>query len=92
MVWVSDFIRCFLQNTLQNLAGQHTDVLENLSPIVRKRVEVLRDIQACPILKISTYCCCVCRFLYQLECDILPFLQFGELGVCMSILFVAYVH
>ncbi|XP_006297805.2 nucleosome assembly protein 1;2 isoform X1 [Capsella rubella] len=34
-----------LKNKLQNLAGQHSDVLENLSPIVRKRVEVLREIQ-----------------------------------------------
>ncbi|KAI3817835.1 hypothetical protein L1987_11633 [Smallanthus sonchifolius] len=31
---------------LQNLAGQHTDVLENLIPTVRKQVEVLRDIQS----------------------------------------------
>ncbi|KAK1416891.1 hypothetical protein QVD17_26010 [Tagetes erecta] len=35
-----------LKNKLQNLAGQHSDVLENLSPVVRKRVEVLRDIQS----------------------------------------------
>ncbi|RID44317.1 hypothetical protein BRARA_I01122 [Brassica rapa] len=34
-----------LKNKLQSLAGQHSDVLENLSPAVRKRVEVLRDIQ-----------------------------------------------
>ncbi|CAA2986619.1 nucleosome assembly 1 4-like [Olea europaea subsp. europaea] len=34
-----------LKDKLQNLAGQHTDVLETLSPIVRKRVEVLREIQ-----------------------------------------------
>ncbi|KAK1258283.1 hypothetical protein QJS04_geneDACA017998 [Acorus gramineus] len=34
-----------LKNKLQNLAGQHTDVLETLSPIVRKRVEFLREIQ-----------------------------------------------
>ncbi|KAI3829650.1 hypothetical protein L1987_03777 [Smallanthus sonchifolius] len=33
------------QSKLQNLAGQHTDVLENLTPTVRKQVEVLRDIQ-----------------------------------------------
>ncbi|EPS64406.1 hypothetical protein M569_10375, partial [Genlisea aurea] len=31
---------------LQNLAEQHVDVLENLSPNVRKRVEALRDIQS----------------------------------------------
>ncbi|KAJ0030996.1 hypothetical protein Pint_13409 [Pistacia integerrima] len=38
-----------LKNKLQNLAGQHSDVLENLAPKVRKRVEVLREIQACAI-------------------------------------------
>ncbi|KAK9074993.1 hypothetical protein SSX86_003312 [Deinandra increscens subsp. villosa] len=31
---------------LQNLARQHSDFLENLSPVVRKRVEVLREIQS----------------------------------------------
>ncbi|XP_022732653.1 nucleosome assembly protein 1;2-like isoform X2 [Durio zibethinus] len=35
-----------LKNKLQNLAGEHTDMLESLSPNVRKRVEVLRDIQS----------------------------------------------
>ncbi|KAL2554924.1 Nucleosome assembly protein 1-2 [Forsythia ovata] len=35
-----------LKNKLQNLAGQHTDVLETLSPIVRKRVEALKEIQS----------------------------------------------
>eukprot|EP00262_Sarcandra_glabra_P000349 TRINITY_DN1040_c0_g1_i5.p1 TRINITY_DN1040_c0_g1~~TRINITY_DN1040_c0_g1_i5.p1 ORF type:complete len:380 (+),score=127.66 TRINITY_DN1040_c0_g1_i5:139-1278(+) len=35
-----------LKNKLQNLAGQHSDVLETLSPKVRKRVEVLREIQS----------------------------------------------
>ncbi|KAG5605645.1 hypothetical protein H5410_027137 [Solanum commersonii] len=35
-----------LKNKLQDLTGKHSDVLENLSPIVRKRVEVLREIQA----------------------------------------------
>ena len=35
-----------LKNKLQNLAGQHSDVLENLTPKVRKRVEVLREIQS----------------------------------------------
>ncbi|KAM7274894.1 hypothetical protein ACFE04_016760 [Oxalis oulophora] len=34
-----------LKNKLQNLAGQHVDVLESLDPVVRKRVEVLREIQ-----------------------------------------------
>ncbi|KAF2537748.1 hypothetical protein F2Q68_00021898 [Brassica cretica] len=33
------------QNKLQNLAGQHSDVLENLTPKIRRRVEVLREIQ-----------------------------------------------
>jgi nucleosome assembly protein 1-like 1 len=35
-----------LKNKIQSLAGQHSDILENLSPIVRKRVEVLREIQS----------------------------------------------
>ena len=42
---------CFLlcvQNKLQSLTGQHSELLENLSPSVRKRVEDLREIQACP--------------------------------------------
>ncbi|XP_027333923.1 nucleosome assembly protein 1;3-like isoform X4 [Abrus precatorius] len=34
-----------LKNKIQNLAGQHSDILESLSPNVRKRVEVLREIQ-----------------------------------------------
>ncbi|XP_059318470.1 nucleosome assembly protein 1;2 isoform X2 [Lycium ferocissimum] len=34
-----------LKNKLQDLTGKHTDVLENLSPNVRKRVELLREIQ-----------------------------------------------
>lgn len=33
------------QDKLQSLAGQHADVLETLSPNVRKRVEFLREIQ-----------------------------------------------
>lgn len=32
------FVMCNPQNNLQNLAGQLSDVLENLSPIVRARV------------------------------------------------------
>lgn len=36
-----------MQDKLQLLAGKHVDVLETLSPEVRKRVEVLRDIQVC---------------------------------------------
>ncbi|THU45385.1 hypothetical protein C4D60_Mb02t17370 [Musa balbisiana] len=35
-----------LKDKLQSLAGKHADVLETLSPVVRKRVEVLRDIQS----------------------------------------------
>ncbi|KAK6911909.1 Nucleosome assembly protein (NAP) [Dillenia turbinata] len=35
-----------LKNKLQSLAGQHSDVLESLSPNVRKRVEYLREIQS----------------------------------------------
>nr|XP_018683858.1 PREDICTED: nucleosome assembly protein 1;2-like isoform X2 [Musa acuminata subsp. malaccensis] len=34
-----------LKDKLQSLAGKHTDVLETLSAAVRKRVEVLREIQ-----------------------------------------------
>lgn len=36
-----------VQNKIQSLAGQHSDVLENLTPKVRKRVEFLKEIQAC---------------------------------------------
>ncbi|XP_060205905.1 nucleosome assembly protein 1;4 [Lycium barbarum] len=35
-----------LKNKLQNLAGQHTDILETLAPQVRKRVDVLRGLQS----------------------------------------------
>ncbi|URD90719.1 NAP domain containing protein [Musa troglodytarum] len=35
-----------LKDKLQSLAGKHADVLETLSPVVRIRVEVLRDIQS----------------------------------------------
>ncbi|CAN6976145.1 unnamed protein product [Brassica oleracea var. botrytis] len=34
-----------LVNALKNLAGQHSDVLENVTPKIRRRVEVLREIQ-----------------------------------------------
>ncbi|CAN8301640.1 unnamed protein product [Cochlearia groenlandica] len=34
-----------LKNKLQNLAGEHSDELENLTPIIRRRVEFLRDLQ-----------------------------------------------
>ncbi|RYR77173.1 hypothetical protein Ahy_A01g001634 isoform E [Arachis hypogaea] len=37
--------RISLLNKIQSLAGQHSDVLESLTPSVRKRVEVLREIQ-----------------------------------------------
>uniref|UniRef100_A0A0E0C6P6 Uncharacterized protein n=1 Tax=Oryza meridionalis TaxID=40149 RepID=A0A0E0C6P6_9ORYZ len=33
-------------NKLQALAEQHVDVLENLAPVVRKRVDVLMEIQS----------------------------------------------
>ncbi|CDP03149.1 unnamed protein product [Coffea canephora] len=39
-----------LKNKLQDLTGKHSDVLENLSPVVRKRVEVLRGLQACDLI------------------------------------------
>ncbi|GKV09971.1 hypothetical protein SLEP1_g21399 [Rubroshorea leprosula] len=35
-----------LKNKLHDLAGQHYDILENLSPNVKKRVEALREIQS----------------------------------------------
>ncbi|XP_011077998.1 nucleosome assembly protein 1;2 isoform X2 [Sesamum indicum] len=35
-----------LKNKLQDLAGKHSDVLESLSPNVRKRVDALREIQS----------------------------------------------
>ena len=35
----------FVQDKLQSLAAGHSDILETLSPKVRKRVEVLREIQ-----------------------------------------------
>ncbi|XP_062149447.1 nucleosome assembly protein 1;3 [Alnus glutinosa] len=35
-----------LKNKIQSLAGQHSDLLENLSPKVRRRVEVLKEIQS----------------------------------------------
>lgn len=35
-----------LKNKLQTLAGQHSDVMETLTPKVRRRVEVLREIQS----------------------------------------------
>ena len=41
--FVRDLI--WFQDKLQSLAGQHADVLESLSPNVRKRVEFLREIQ-----------------------------------------------
>ncbi|XP_020520078.1 nucleosome assembly protein 1;4 isoform X3 [Amborella trichopoda] len=35
-----------LKSKLQRLAGQHSDVLESISPVVRKRVTVLQEIQS----------------------------------------------
>jgi nucleosome assembly protein 1-like 1 len=35
-----------LKDKLQNLAGRHSDVLETLTPKIRKRVEVLRELQS----------------------------------------------
>ncbi|CAL5361215.1 unnamed protein product [Camellia sinensis] len=35
-----------LKNKLQNLAGQQSDVLETLPPKIRKRVDVLRELQS----------------------------------------------
>ncbi|KAF3785788.1 Nucleosome assembly protein 1 [Nymphaea thermarum] len=35
-----------LKNKLQSLAGQHSDLLESLSPVVRKRVTVLQEVQS----------------------------------------------
>ena len=46
----SDPLFGVLQNRLQNLAGLHSDVLESLSPRVRKRVDILREIQVCLLL------------------------------------------
>ncbi|TVU08529.1 hypothetical protein EJB05_41937, partial [Eragrostis curvula] len=42
-----------LKDKLQSLAGQHTDVLEMLSPNVRKRVEFLREIQVSALKALS---------------------------------------
>ncbi|CAN6457194.1 unnamed protein product [Victoria cruziana] len=41
-----DKIMSTLKNKLHNLAGQHSDLLESLSPVVRKRVAVLQGIQS----------------------------------------------
>lgn len=42
-----------MQSKIQSLAGQHSDVLETLSPNVRKRVESLREIQVYPLIDSS---------------------------------------
>lgn len=47
LILIVPFLDVLIQNKLQNLAGQHSDVLETLSPNVRKRVEFLREIQVC---------------------------------------------
>lgn len=60
------FVDMFLysQNKLQNLAGQHSDVLENLTPKVRRRVEVLREIQ---VRQNSILILCLCHhYLFKL--------------------------
>jgi hypothetical protein len=48
--------RIRLQDKLQSLAGQHADVLETLSPNVRKRVEFLRGIQVGQIVPFIAFC------------------------------------
>lgn len=48
-----------MQDKLQLLAGKHVDVLETLSPDVRKRVEVLRDIQVCSYVFMCVAAGCV---------------------------------
>ncbi|KAL8113707.1 nucleosome assembly protein 1;2-like isoform X2 [Apium graveolens] len=35
-----------LRDKLKNLGGPHSDILESLTPVVRKRVEALKDIQS----------------------------------------------
>ena len=47
MVVFVDSVICVssVQNKLQALAEQHVDVLESLAPVVRKRVDVLIEIQ-----------------------------------------------
>ncbi|KAA3490298.1 nucleosome assembly protein 1-2-like isoform X2 [Gossypium australe] len=47
-----------LKNKLQNLSRHHTEMLERLSPDVKKRVEVLREIQACSHLLNLLFCNC----------------------------------
>ena len=49
----------FVQDKLQTLAAGHSDILETLSPKVRKRVEVLREIQVSLPLNAIGY---ECRF------------------------------
>ena len=41
------------QDKLKKFAGQHSDVLETLSQNVRKRVEVLREMQVCLLLQLN---------------------------------------
>jgi hypothetical protein len=45
----------FVQDKLQSLAAGHSDILESLSPKVRKRVEVLREIQVSLPLNAISY-------------------------------------
>lgn len=44
-LFVCVFVLVCMQDKLQSLAGKHSDVLETLTPVVRKRVEALREIQ-----------------------------------------------
>jgi nucleosome assembly protein 1-like 1 len=68
-IWViglCNFLACILfmcclirlQDKLQSLAGQHADVLESLSPNVRKRVEFLREIQVDQIVPFFAFRFC----------------------------------
>ena len=52
-----------MQNKIQSLAGQHSDVLENLTPKVRKRVEFLKEIQARLCLCLFSTCFNVILFI-----------------------------
>lgn len=45
----------FVQDKLQSLAAGHSDILETLSPKVRKRVEFLREIQVSLPLNAISY-------------------------------------
>ena len=55
---VVGYVLMFVQDKLQTLAAGHSDILETLSPKVRKRVEVLREIQVSLPLNAISYECC----------------------------------